>query len=276
MYDLKLLKAHGNCHGNHTNLQFSSAAITVLSSYIADDEAGEAHSHIRGQLIYLMTGSLIVSVKNRSYVVYPGNCIWIPAKIEHTTVARTCSELHSLYIDTTIYASLLSDPWSMEASPLFVALLERYIEQTHSETHQNDTNSSLIGLLVEEIDKGKKVNAGLPLPQDKRLLLLCKNLFENPLCNKTIAELLTDTHISYRHAIRLFKAQTGMDLGKWRIFLKLNISVSLLMSGYSVSQVAYEVGYSNPSGFSTAFKNEFGMPPKEFTGKGVIAGYAAQ
>lgn len=102
------------------------------------------------------------------------------------------------------------------------------------------------------------------MPTDKRLLNLCKTLLEKPLYGETIEDLLSNTPISYRHAIRLFKKQTGVDFGRWRVLLKLHLAISLLASGYSVTEVSMEVGYGNPSGFSAAFKNEFGISPREF------------
>lgn len=273
MHDLILLDLYGSCLGNQLKYQFSRNTVTIQPSCVIEHEATEAHSHARGQLMYLVSGNLIVIIENRSYVIYPGNYIWIPSNLKHRTISRTRCELHSLYIDADVSRSLSGQPAIVKASALFIELIERYSNLYQSESTHSAMIDSLVSLLLMEISDGNEMHVGLPLPQDKRLLNLCTELFKDPLCNKTIAELLADIPISYRHAIRLFKAQTGIDFGRWRVFLKLHISVSLLMSGYSISQVSDEIGYSNPSGFSTAFKNEFGISPKEFISRGVMLSY---
>jgi AraC-like DNA-binding protein/quercetin dioxygenase-like cupin family protein len=264
MYDLILLDLYGSCLGNQVKYQVSENVVTIQSSCILENDVTETHSHSRGQLLYLLSGNLIVVAEDRSYVIYPGNYVWIPPHLKHKTISRTRSELHSLYIDANTSKSLSSTLCIMKASSLFCALISSYKVLSQQTPSNKTALDNMVSLLLLEITNGNSMPVGLPLPQDKRLLNLCKKLFEDPLCQKTIAELLLDIPISYRHAIRLFKAQTGIDFGKWRAFLKLHISVSLLMSGYSVGQVSDEVGYSNPSGFSAAFKNEFGVSPKEF------------
>ena len=264
MYDTALSEIYGTCLGNQAGYQFSNNRITIQSSHVLDNRSMKPHRHIRGQLLYLALGSIVVLVENRFYVVYSGNYIWIPPGMEHKTFSRARSEVHSLYIDKEVGKSFSPIPFISKASPLFVQLLDRLTYLTHFTDGEDAMINSLESLLLMEIDGGNIIDVGLPLPKDKRLLSLCKRLFDDPLYNMTIEDLLKNIPISYRHAIRLFKQQTGIDFGKWRVLLRLHVAVSLLMSGYSVTRVSNEIGYSNPSGFSAAFKNEFGMSPREF------------
>ena len=63
---------------------------------------------------------------------------------------------------------------------------------------------------------------------------------------------------------RAFKQETGMGLAVWRQQVRLMEALSRLASGESVTQVAFEVGYDSPSGFSAMFRRAFGVPPSQY------------
>lgn len=65
---------------------------------------------------------------------------------------------------------------------------------------------------------------------------------------------------------RKFKAITGKSASQFLQELRLNRAKDLLKSGgFNVSEVAFQVGYSNLSYFSKVFKEAFGMLPSEIT-----------
>jgi AraC-like DNA-binding protein len=49
--------------------------------------------------------------------------------------------------------------------------------------------------------------------------------------------------------------------------MRLTRAVELLVSGSSVKQVAFSVGYNQPSAFVAAFRRVFGVTPKIWTEK---------
>ncbi|MDZ4716117.1 MAG: AraC family transcriptional regulator [Cytophagales bacterium] len=62
-----------------------------------------------------------------------------------------------------------------------------------------------------------------------------------------------------------FKEIYGNTVYGYLLDHKLNNARVLLDSGkYQVSQVAYQIGYSNPSHFIAAFKKKFGVTPKKY------------
>ena len=71
--------------------------------------------------------------------------------------------------------------------------------------------------------------------------------------------------ISRGHLHRKIKEITGMSPGEYIRTIRLNQAAQLLRGEKkNISQIAYSVGYSNPSVFSTAFKQFFGMSAKEY------------
>ena len=79
-------------------------------------------------------------------------------------------------------------------------------------------------------------------------------------------EMLADAiGISRGHLHRKIKEITGSSPGEYIRSIRLNQAAQLLRGEKkNISQIAYSVGYSNPSVFSTAFKQFFGMSAKDY------------
>ena len=67
---------------------------------------------------------------------------------------------------------------------------------------------------------------------------------------------------------RRMKELTGITVGEFIRNLRLQQAARLLAKGdRAVSQVAYAVGFSNPTHFSTVFKKHFGVAPSDYVAK---------
>jgi len=67
------------------------------------------------------------------------------------------------------------------------------------------------------------------------------------------------------HFHRIMKAYLGESVGAYVQRLRLGASANLLrMTSIPVSDIAYKVGYQNPSSFNKAFRKRFGISPSEF------------
>ena len=84
----------------------------------------------------------------------------------------------------------------------------------------------------------------------------------NKLSVENIAEQMA---VSHSHLCALFKKETGVTVQEYIIDTKLNISKDILKTyGKSFEEVAGLLGYSNYKTFAHAFKNKFGITPKQF------------
>ena len=93
--------------------------------------------------------------------------------------------------------------------------------------------------------------------------------------NGTILENLTTTQFDVNQLAGAFsmsrttlyrkvKQLTGMNIAAYRNHLRLQESLRLLKATEkTVSEIAYEVGFSSPSYFSRTFSDEFGFPPSK-------------
>jgi transcriptional regulator GlxA family with amidase domain len=79
-----------------------------------------------------------------------------------------------------------------------------------------------------------------------------------------VGELAAAAGASRRTVERLFAAETGMSVGRWRTRLRLVEALRLLAAGEPVTAVAHRTGYATPSAFGAMFRAELGTSPARY------------
>jgi AraC-like DNA-binding protein len=74
--------------------------------------------------------------------------------------------------------------------------------------------------------------------------------------------LCANAGVSARTIQRTFQKEVGTDFESWRRQVRLIKAVELLISGFSIKEVAFAVGYSQASPFVETFRRTFGMTPR--------------
>ncbi|UAB84134.1 substrate-binding domain-containing protein [Zunongwangia sp. SCSIO 43204] len=107
----------------------------------------------------------------------------------------------------------------------------------------------------------KKVSFGHPEQQFlTRLNSIIKDNIQNP--NFNVENLAESLNISRVQLYRKVKALVGISISDYITNFKLETSKELLKdSSLSISEVAYNSGFSSPSYFSTTFKNKYKVTP---------------
>jgi AraC-like DNA-binding protein len=80
----------------------------------------------------------------------------------------------------------------------------------------------------------------------------------------TLLELASEVHLSPFHVHRLFRSVVGVPPHEFVTRARMRLALELLAEGCSVTEVAMAVGYSTPSGFSSAFKRRVGVSPSRY------------
>jgi signal transduction histidine kinase/DNA-binding response OmpR family regulator len=81
----------------------------------------------------------------------------------------------------------------------------------------------------------------------------------------SVDNLAVDLNISRIQLYRKVKAILGIGVNDHINNIRLEISKEMLKkTNKTISEIAYAVGFSTPSYFSTSFKNKFGISPKEY------------
>jgi len=83
-----------------------------------------------------------------------------------------------------------------------------------------------------------------------------------------VSELCDELNLSRSQLYRKAKALIGQTIGDYIQTIRLAKAEELLKKGNSsISEIAYQVGYSSPEYFSTVFKNKFGTIPSKYAAK---------
>jgi len=92
--------------------------------------------------------------------------------------------------------------------------------------------------------------------------LIEKNIDDSTFTVEVLAE---EIGISRVQLYRKVKAMLGISISDIIQEKRLEKSKSMLIDdNYSIADIAYSVGFSSPNYFSTAFKNKFGITPKQY------------
>lgn len=219
------------------------------------------HSHQRSQLCYAVSGVMSVVTASNSFILPPNRAIWIPAEMMHQVTCRGPVHLHIVYIDPELHSQPLCRVF--EASMLVRGLIEEVLTFDHA-YDEDGREGRLVRLLLDEVARMPNINIHAPMPEDGRLLRVCRLILANPADPRNIDDWADIAGMGRRTFTRAFKDETGMGLATWRQQVRLMEALSLLHAGHSVTTVAFDVGYESPSAFTAMFHRTFGAPPSQF------------
>jgi AraC-like DNA-binding protein len=77
----------------------------------------------------------------------------------------------------------------------------------------------------------------------------------------TLSRIAEHVHCAPHHLCRLFKQATGLSIHRYLNRLRLATALEWLPETDSLAVLALRLGFANHSHFSTAFRQEFGLPP---------------
>lgn len=93
-----------------------------------------------------------------------------------------------------------------------------------------------------------------------------KELMDESFCHSIrIKEIAREAAMSEFHFYRLFKSIYSCSPYQYLLNRRLEFAKSLLYQKESISNIAIETGFSDPSAFSKAFKKKFGYSPGDFS-----------
>jgi AraC-like DNA-binding protein len=221
------------------------------------------HAHRWNQLVYAISGVLTVNIEGSCFVIPPEQAAWVPIGTRHRVGSLLGAEFRSLWLDDTICSGIATNCVVFSVSPLLRALI---IEAATLQGGQDDDGyeSRVVHLIVDQLRRAQPLPAVLPWPRQGAVVTLCEALYANPADERGPEQWGTTLGLSARTLTRRFNEEVGMPLSQWRRRLRLIKAVEMLGGGCSVTQTALDLGYSTPSAFIYAFRQEMGMSPQAY------------
>ncbi|NRG17990.1 helix-turn-helix transcriptional regulator [Rhizobiales bacterium] len=235
-------------------------------AYASDDRAGftrARHSHPRGQLLHIVSGSLTVLTDVGTFVVPPERAVWIPPHVEHETHYPIRTALRTLYARPEFGPGLPERPVVIQVTPLLRELILTFMEAPRNYDPAGPVGR-LVRVLLDQISHLPVAPLQLSLPVSGRMKEIAEAIIRRPSSIPALSEAAKSCALSERSFERRFSEETGLSYRSWCRQAKLFRALELLASGRSVGDVAHMLGYEGPSSFVATFRKSFGVTPGRY------------
>ena len=253
---------------SHTNPidQAAKSSLDSLRSYVEGYPQGgriERHKHDWDQLALISHSAAIIETDD-VYVVHPlMKALWLPAGVHHSIYSPRPFYLHALYFE----------PGAMRpgAEPQILGLdnlareLVLFLCGAPRASQRGPRHAHALALLAELLSEARPESFSLARPRSERARKLADYFSAHPEDGRAVEIVAAEIGgASLRTFERLFLDETGLSLALWRRQSRLLASVSLLVEGKSIGEIAHAVGYDSAAAFSNAFKQCFGVSPSSY------------
>jgi AraC-like DNA-binding protein len=258
----------------------------IFLSCFSDYSEKCIHATPEHVLLYLYSGEQIIEDGNQKITIQAGECAFI--RRNHRLLMYKNSKGDQLYkgISLTFNRTVLRDFYSRmkkSAMPKQVNIPENNVFKIEPQADINSLFQSLTPYFDDGVAPTEGV-AKLKLQEGIYALLNNSDAFfpilfdftepwkmdileflnENYMDELSMEQIAAYTGRSLATFKRDFKKISNLSPQKWLIRKRLETAyVKLKEEGKKVQEVYIEVGFKNPSHFSTAFKKQYGIPPTE-------------
>jgi AraC-like DNA-binding protein len=218
------------------------------------------HAHGSDQLIYAIRGVMQVSAGSAVWLIPPQFGIWIPARTSHSIQMPSPVSMRTLYMRRGLVARLPAGCAVLHITPLLRELIVEAV-RIGELRRRNRLHCALGDLLASHLETASPVPISLTLPRDRRARAVADAVMGHPEERRTFAALCESAGAGVRTIQRIFRRETGSDFEFWRRQVRLMRAIELLVSGQSVKEVAYALGYRQPTAFVEMFRRALGATP---------------
>jgi AraC-like DNA-binding protein len=219
------------------------------------------HAHGSDQVIYAPRGVMEVAADRSLWLIPPQFAVWIPARTSHRIRMPGAVSMRTLYLRRGLASRLPRTCSVLHVTTLLRELIVEAVRigKLHS---RNPHHRTIRDLIVRQLHDSTSVPIFVVLPSDARALSVAQSTMAELAAGPSLAELCADAGASVRTIERAFKRDVGLSFETWRRQARLMKAIELLVAGHAVKEVAYEVGYRQPSAFVEMFRHTMGTTPK--------------
>lgn len=238
--------------------------MTMRVQSIGAREYFAAHTHEWNQVVYAISGVLMVVADGQSFAISPNQAAWIPSGTVHRVGSFLGAEYRSLWLADRPDRTLSERGVTVfGVSALLKALLVE-AATVQGQTGDDGYFGRIHGLVLDQLCRANPISLVLAWPASGPLLTVCETLYHHPADSRSPEDWGRQLGMSGRTLARKFVAETGLTLRDWRRRLKLFRAIELLESGADVTGTALELGYSSTSAFIFAFRMEMHCSPMAY------------
>lgn len=241
------------------------ASILVMRRQV--EQKLPAHKHEKGQLLLVFGGIVHLQTKEKDYYIPLNHYLWVPKWYAHNLMFNS-QDVHiiNIYFPNDTVHPFYDELGIYPVSKLLAEMLA-FSKDWQGDFVPGSWEYEFLLTLKHLLPKEdlKKFSIQLPTTDDPKLNTIITFIRAN-LGEPLTLELVADhSSMSVRSLTRLFQQKLQISFVQYVKMLRIIRSMELLKdTDMSISEITYEVGYSNISAFSNTFRQLTNMRPTEF------------
>jgi AraC-like DNA-binding protein len=237
--------------------------IVAVGNEYPDGHIIPPHQHRRGQLISSVTGTIVVTTPDGTWVMPPQRGMWIPPSTTHAVRVIGAASMQSLYLEPDVTDGMPQICQVLGISPFMRSLMVEALDLPVI-YELGGRNGALMTLIHHEMRRLPVLPLSLALPRRPDLAERCRMFLREPHAHDVIEDWCSALSMSRRNFTRIFRDETGLSFVEWRQQACLVAALPRLAAGESVTSIAITLGYDNPAAFTNMFKRLLGAPPRSY------------
>jgi AraC-like DNA-binding protein len=219
------------------------------------------HAHASDQVIYATRGVMEIASGPGFWLIPPHFAIWIPARTPHNIRMPAAVSMRTLYLRPGLAPRLPAACTVLQVTPLLRELIVEAV-RIGQLRWRTSLHRAIRDLILSNLQSAAPVPSFVTLPLDHRALLVAQTAMANLRGCGSFQALCDQAGASPRTIERIFRREVGLSFESWRSQFRLMKAIELLASGCLVKEVAFEIGYRQPSAFVEVFRRTLGATPK--------------
>ncbi|CAM3023221.1 AraC family transcriptional regulator [Chryseobacterium flavum] len=230
------------------------------------------HVHNRAQLTFVEDGYQYFHIDHKIYLVPQHHVIWIPSGKAH----KITSEAKTVNLTVFLFKPVFDDEFYQNvqvftAPPVLKEML-LYASKWNKSLAKNEEQDIFFKAILKSLPNFCKESNGLeiPAPVNIRLIPVCNEINTHFKYKLDIDSLAEKAKMSVRSLQRTFKYETGITLQKYHQLTRILKSIELIDTRqYTLSEIAYKVGYQSLSAFTSSYFSVMKVKPRINKDQGV-------
>jgi len=226
-----------------------------------------SHQHDKAQLLLVYGGIAYLQTQERDLYIPSNHYIWIPGNYPHNLMFNT-QDLYiiNIYFPQQKAGGFYDELGIYPVSKLLSEMLS-FSEKWQGDYAEGSWEFEFLSTLKNVLSKEnlKKFSIQLPTTDDQRLNAITNNIRTRLNESLSLEDTAKRAGMSVRSLTRLFQAKLHITYIQYLKMLRIIKAMELINdTDLNMTEIAYEVGYSNIAAFSNNFHQLTNMRPTEF------------
>lgn len=166
------------------------------------------HHHDEHQLMWVTSGSALVTTQLGAWLVAPGSGLWMPAGVVHTMSMSPPGSFRTLYLVPTLTPP--GPRWECAHSLTVGPTLGAIIHRLDGTALDDERRARSAAVLVDLLDESSLGESTLPVPDDSRAAIVARSILGNPADARDLHEWADEIGVSTRTHARAFREETSL------------------------------------------------------------------